>query len=212
MRKLLAVVVLAMIVMPAAPAGGGPSVRRSQLAFSAWLVPMDERNHFKWYAAVGWHDSSVAGGRGVWSMAGFMRGHCVRKETRRKVSTRCFGNDFIQGNPNKDFEMDAAADSAVLRIRRGGRTHFVKWTAAPVPDVYAAQEWCGGATDRGFGGGIARTADAHGRFFGHRFESNKALEYAGMWSGVMASRCSGDSHFEFDPRTGTARLSWDVVR
>lgn len=179
------------------------------MAFSTWLVPTDQKDHFKWFAGVALRDTSVAGGRGIFTFAGMWKGDCIRKIKPNVVTTRCRADDFIPADPRSDFRMDTTAESAELRVRHKGRTHFVRWTAPSTPTPYGFQESCDDG--EGLGAGLYRHTDARGRLFGRRLRANDELRFADLSSGLMASQCSGRD-FTFDRTTGEASLSFTTPR
>lgn len=219
MRKvlvsLLTVIVAAGLV---APASGQPHVRHDEEAFADWFVPTGEKNEFKWLAAYVYRNSSV-GSDGDWfSFAGFVKGRCIREKTRRSISIECVGNNFIHGDPEKDFDMSPLATDAQLRVRHKGRTHVVRWSVPPGGfGTYFAAEWCFTIEEgeeeegEGRGGGIWNPAEADGHFFGHRFRDPTQVRYAALVTGVMVTTCSFRS-VDYDPDTGSLHVSYRIPR
>ncbi len=219
MKKLVAVGLAALVALSlAAPVTAQPSVRRDELAFADWMIPTAQKNEFKWYAAYAARSTKVPSGSGWFNFAGFVKGDCIRKKKPNSVMTSCESTDYIAGDVERDFKMDALAESAVLKVRKGGHTHVARWSATE-PGLYSASEYCFTIEEgeeeeegQGHGGGIWRDADPTTRFFGRSFTSKaKGPSFGVLLTGVMVTTCSFRS-IEYDEATNTLRVTSRVPR
>lgn len=222
MRKLVLIALsLAVAASLAAPAAGGPSVRRDDQGFADWMLPTEKKNHFEWFGAYVMRGAAIVGEDDGFSFAGFVRGHCVRERTPKYVSISCDGEDFISGDPYKDFEISPAASEGRLRVRRDGRTHVVNWeTGAAVAGTYFMSEYCfsiepgeeeAEQEGEGHGGGIWNPAEATGRFFGRSFDTPARARWSALATGAMVTTCSFRS-VDYDPRTGSLHVDLRIPR
>lgn len=214
---------LALLVVAslAAPAAGGPNLRRDEEAFADWFLPTGEKNEFKWLGAYVLRSTVLAGDAEWFSGAGFVKGRCVRERTRKYTSISCESSDVVQGDPNEDFEMSPLATDATLRIRDKGRTHVVEWTTTPTHGgMYSSSEFCFSFEEgeeepseegEGQGGGIWNDADAIGRLFGYRFNDPKQARFPSLSTGLMLTTCSFRS-VDYDPTNSTLHVTFTLPR
>ena len=200
------------------PASGGPDIRRDDQGFADWMLPTGEKNQFKWFGAYVMRGTAVLGDGDGFSFAGFVKGRCVRERTPKYVSISCDGEDFVSGNPHKDFEMSPAATEGTLRVRRDGRTHVVHWdSGASVVGTYFLSEYCFSVEPgeepeqegEGHGAGIWNPAHATGKFFGHRFDADAPARWSALATGATVTTCSFRS-VDYDPATGSLHVEFHI--
>lgn len=222
MRKLVLIALsVAVAASLAGPAVGGPSVRRDDQGFADWMLPTEKKNEFRWFGAYAMRGTAIVGEGDGFSFAGFVRGRCVRERTPRYVSISCDGEDFIAGDPDRNFEISPAATEGRLRIRRDGRTHVVRWDSGAAPvGSYFMSEYCfsiepgeeeAEQEGEGHGGGIWNPADATGRIFGQRFDAPARARWSALATGAMVTTCSFRS-VDYDPNTGSLHVEFRLPR
>lgn len=191
-------VLLTLALLCAAPAASarpdlaarlGAPVTRDSLAFADWITPTERRQVFEWHGALVLQSVDPTGGRT--RLGGVLRGLC----TLRKNGFACSARG-LPLRPRDTFEMDPEADRAFLEMRRGFKTHFVRWYV--YDDVeglrgtgsYGSESVCD--EGQGHGGGIVRPAETRGSVFGRRFVSDRdsEMEFWNMlWSGAQVTQC-----------------------
>jgi hypothetical protein len=201
-RRTKSVLIALSLAAVVSPAAGDENVRLERTAEADWLVPTQERNHFRWYYA--WVEEKTGAGDVPGSFVSVGSGDCVRKKTKQYTSTTCLGKRFAGERGTSGFTMAPDASSAELSFKHKGITNHVTWSGGKQPGPYGAQEWCSdtqGDEGRGFGAGLWRDARATGTIFGSKLTKKTNTFWSGLSTGAMASQCSWvDRSFTKDGR------------
>ena len=184
MRKIAVLLALPMLLAAVAPAVGEPNVRRQREAWADWMVPTGDGVHFDWYYAYGTYSEGAGGvGRDFVSIG---KGTCIKRKTRTSVSVSCNGRQFVSGDPPRHLSFAEDVSEARIRLRKGGETYNVQWTARKFPGLLTYEEYC--KDGLGAGGGYFRHARADGHIFGRHLVSRSFWTMTTQMA--VASQCS----------------------